>query len=429
MHTEQESTEVKQVPCDEESEKAYLGSVLLDSNCINVDLSPDDFFLDEHQIIFKAMLNLGRGIDQITVAQELSRMGKLAEARGASYLAGLVLETPVPDHYKYYAGIIKNHSLNRQLISAAVKIQNQAMNGDPQKSILEAEKLLTKIRQKQRTPSILNSQDIFNLADKHYGDLRTNKPGLLTGITNLDNKIGGILKGEYIVLIANTSVGKTTLGLQICRHIAVNHQALIFSLEMTPQALTDKNVASLSGVTTDLINLGNYPDSRVDKMYEALAKLAQLNITISTATTTGAMRNVIEHQLLGQGVDFVFIDYFHKIRDEHKDSEYQRLAYISRTLADMTKDYQIPFLVPAQLDRKVSARENKRPLLSDIRDCGKIEEDADAVWGLYRESYFDDLKGKETKSITTELNVLKNRLRGTTGKINLYWNQETESYK
>lgn len=424
--------ENKLPPHDLEAEKAVLGSILIDSDAfLNCDLMPDDFYAEQNKWIFQAILNLyngGSGINQITVAHELSRVQKLDDSGGSAYLSNLIYNTPTSLHAEYYSKIVKKCADNRRLISAAHKIAAIGYkNDDSQSGLMDAQSILLKAGTVK--DELFTFDELAREAVGHYGRLRHNYPGILTGLVKYDELLGGVLPGEYLILAANTSVGKTSLATQISRYIAQTKQVLIVSLEMTRQAIIDKNVAALSGVPSKLINLGNYPPDREERILNATAQLSTLNGTVTTtANTTMKIRNTIERMKLGKGVDFVVIDYIQKIRDRYGKSENDRISFISSELANMAKDYNVAIMALSQLNRLNWGRQDKRPMMSDLRDSGSLEQDADTILMLYRESYISAQTGEKSKDSTTELIVRKNRLRGNLGTICLDWNAYNERY-
>jgi replicative DNA helicase len=417
----------QQVPMSHDAEIAVLGSILLDPECIRtIELEPEDFFEQQHRIIFEAMLSLDPdGINQVTVAEALSRKGRLVEIGGASYLSKILSEVPTSTHAEYYAEIVSRCAFNRRLISQAEKIiQIGYANEKPVDGLVQSQGLLNEISEKLMVNDNGSMRELAKRAADYYGDLRKCRPGILTGLHNLDDKLGGLQDGESTILAANTSVGKTTLALQIAANVAKEHKVIVFSEEMTRQQIINKLVASVSGISTKLINLGNYPDERFDRIHDALSELYDLNLRIEKCGTTGKMRLLIERHK----PELVVIDYLQKLKDRHGKSEYERAGFISGEITSIAKEYDIPIICLSQLHR-TEKREYQRPQLNDLRDSGKIEEDFDMVWGLYRESYKNFVNHQQSDNTITELWILKNRIRGNCGKVILNWDQEHECYK
>jgi replicative DNA helicase len=416
-------TEEMRVPFSAEAEASVIGSILIDSEVLKeIDLAPEDFFT-QCRTIYEVMVSLNGQVDQITVAHELQRTGKLQEIGGASYLSQIISEVPTSMNAEYYAKIVKECAINRRIMSAAHKIIAKATeNGNPAETLAEAQSLISTIELPQS--EIFSANELALKASDHYGSLRTRTPGILTGIKAIDDKLGGLLPGESVCLAANTSVGKTTLALQVARNISKTKKVLIDSEEMTAQSVTDKMVASISGVSTKLINLGNYTDERLGKLLDALDEVHELNLHVTRCGTTSKLRNQIEKYK----PELVIVDYLQKLRDNYGTSDYQRVGFISNELTSMAKEYNIPLIALSQLHRTTGDQKKQRPMLSHLRDSGKLEEDFDMVWALYRESYFDFLEGVQASSLTTELIVLKNRLRGNTGPCYLIWSKENEQY-
>jgi replicative DNA helicase len=415
---------------NQEAEQAVLGSLIIDeSKWYTIDLKPEDFFIDANAKIFKAMVNLNGRLDPITVTQELSRMNLLEEIGGAAYIYNLIAHTPTSENCGYYAGIVKEFALNRKIISAGYRIMALGQTGGkPSESLLKAQQILYSVGKETIQHDTVDITNVAKETADFLGQLRTKPMGLLTGFDRIDEKIGGIQRGEFVIIAGNPSIGKTSLALQIARNMSALYRGLIITLEMTPLALMIKMIASESGISSRVIYAGNYPDYRLDALINALGNITKHNIRINQCNTTIAIRNVVERELNDKGLDFICIDYLQKIRDRHGNNENSRIGFISGELASMTKDYNIPIMCLSQLSRGNLERENKRPQLSDLRDSGSIEQDADMVWSIYRESYFQDKKGGVIENNTTELNIIKNRLRGNTGVTYLKWEKDHERY-
>ena len=417
-------------PHDVEAEEAVIGSLLINADFmaeVSMILRPSDFFITDCEWIFGACKSIYENqgnIDQITVAHELSRRGKLEEIGGTSRLSQLIAQTPSAMFAGDYAKIIRDCSINRNLIMAAGKISALGFeNNNPQKSISEAQSLLQKIEYNQDEPS--SASELSNLAADHYGTLRLVSGGMSTGLASLDNHLGGLLPGESIILCGNTSIGKTSLAIQIARNMSRDRRVFIASEEMTRQDIINKMVAQISGVHSELIALGNYPDDRLDRMVLALGTISTLKFRVARIKTTAMLRSAIDKY----EPEFVIVDYLQKLRDKPNEKEAQRIGFIAHELTGIAKDFKIPLLVLSQLHRDMEEKKNKKPRLSDLRGSGEIEEAFDGVWGLWRESYTAFLNNKEPEGDTTELWVLKNRLRGNRGKVILEWDKNYECYK
>lgn len=419
-------------PHNLEAEESILGSILIDGEQMRrVDLEPSDFLDEGHQAIYQAMINLHKrseGIDQITVAHELHRQSKLENIGGAGYLSYLIRITPTSLHAPYYAKVIKDCSLNRSLIAAAGQIAKVGYeNREPQQSLSDSQAVLNAISQHIPTTQIWTPKDMATQANERYTKLRHTLPGISTGFAEFDKRTGGLFNGDYIVLASRPGVGKTTLALQMAKYIARDHKVLFASLEMLPTAVLDKLVAGLIGKPARLIRRGGYSDELLDEITLSLGKLAESNLYLCRGpATTASLRQLIERMKLSYGLDSAFIDYLQLLRDRYGTSPNERITFISGELANMAKEFNIPLVVLSQLSRAPEGRADKRPLLSDLRESGAIEQDADLILFLYRQSYYE--RGIEPHGAEAELLIDKDRMRGITGRFTLYWDAQGEKY-
>ena len=419
-------------PHDLEAEEALLGSILVDGEQIGrIHLERTDFFGDGHQAIYEAMASLherGEGIDQITVAHELHCQGKLENIGGAGYLSYLISITPTSLHAPYYAKIIRGCAFNRSLIAAAGQIAQIAYeNKDPQESLSNSQSVLSSIGKYIPTSQIWTPNDLAIEASDRYTRLRNTPVGIATGLINFDRHTGGLFSGDYTILASRPGVGKTTLALQIAKYIAQNRNVLFVSLEMLPEAVLDKLVACLVGRPARLIRRGGYTDELLDEITLSLGKLAESNLYLCRGpATTMSLRQLMERMKFSYGLDVAFVDYLQLLRDRYGPNTNERVTFISGELANMAKEFNIPLVVLSQLSRAPEGRADKRPLLSDLRESGAIEQDADLILFLYRESYYE--RGVDPHGAEAELLIDKDRMRGITGKFVLYWDAHEERY-
>ena len=422
----------KSPPNDIAAEESLLGSILIDGEQMSkVELDITDFLDSNHQSIYKAILNLykrGEGIDQITVAHELMNKGDLDKAGGVGYLSHLISITPTSIHAPYYAKVVKDCALNRSLITAGGQIaQLGYTNKDPIGSLSDSQRVLSSISKLMPATELLTPKELADIATVRYGELRDMQPGLLTGFSDFDRRTGGLFKGDYIVLAARPSVGKTTLALQIAENIAVKHNVLFISLEMTTNAISDKRIAWFIETPVGAIRRGNYDEKLLGDIVLSLGRMAEINLYLAHGpATTRSVRQVIERMKLSYGVDAVFIDYLSILRDRYGSNANERVGFISGELANMAKEFDIPIVVLSQLNRSPDARNDKRPQLSDLRESGSIEQDADLILFLYRDSYYN--RNLDPSGVPCELIIAKDRLRGLIGKLELQWDGAREKY-
>jgi len=425
-------SEVKQVPQDLEAEESLLGSILLDDSQLSrINLQPQDFFDESHQVIYQAMLNLYKcsdGIDQITVSHELHNAGKLDLIGGVGYLSHLISTVPTSFHAPYYAKVVKQTSLNRGLIAAAGQIAVIGYeNKEPEQNLSSSQAILSNLSKTIPTMQIWTPKDIASEANERYCKLRDTIPGMATGIKEFDRQTGGLSSGDYVILASRPGVGKSTLALQVATEIAHAHNVLFASLEMLPTAIMDNLVAHLIERPSRVVRRGNYSDELFDKITLAEGELAQSNLYLCRGpATTKSLRQLMERMKLSFGLDIVFVDYLQLIRDRYGNNANERVGFISGELASISKEFDIPLVVLSQLSRAPEARADKHPLLSDLRDSGSIEQDADLILFLTRESYYK--RKMEKHCAETEFIIAKDRMRGLTGTLSLYWDAYKERY-
>jgi len=415
------------VPHSHEAEQAVLGSILIDESCLKgIDLGAEDFFSEEHQQVFEAILALrDQSIDQLSVAHKLNAMGKLESVGGASYLSHLINITPTSLHAGHYAGIVKDCAINRCLISVAKRIEDIGESGvSAEQALRQSYTLISKVSQTFPANDILTPRDMANEADVRYGQLRNIGPGMATGIKQFDKRTAGLFNGDYVILAARPGLGKTTLALQIARNMAKELTVLFLSLEMVKSAVMDKLVASLGGLAMVDVRRGNYSEGLLDKIIGSVGELGELNLYLAQGpAATQDLRRLIERMQMSYGLDAVFVDYLQLLRDRDGSNANERVGFISNELSSISKEFNIPLVVLSQLNRAADGREDKRPHLSDLRESGSIEQDADLILFLYRDSYYKRDAGTEA-----ELIIAKDRLRGTSGKIKLIWEARNENY-
>jgi replicative DNA helicase len=250
--------------------------------------------------------------------------------------------------------------------------------------------------------------------------------GLKTGLANYDDKMGGLLPGEYTIIAGPTTIGKTTFARQWCRNITASHYALWVALEMTPENLMDKDVSALSGVPVRDIVRGRYGEETYAKMGAQFEILRKLKLyTVSGRVTTKDIRNYIRRMLATTGLSVVFIDYIQLLSDKYGENNNARIGFITKELENTCKEFRVPIVGLSQLSRAPDKRPNKRPITGDLRDSGDLEHSADTIVFLYSSGYYDSKKEKSRQ--ISECIIAKNRLRGFTGRLWLRWNPKYET--
>ncbi len=433
-------------PQNLEAEQSVLGSLLLDRDAIIkiADLiASDDFYDERHRIIYLAILALydeRASIDILTVSNKLEEGGNLEKIGGISYLTTLVNAVPSSAHVVHYANIVRRKGTLRRLISSATDIVGLGYQEDLDlESLLDqAEQKLFSVSQKYLKQNFIALGEILHETFDRIDELHREKGklrGVSTGFSDLDNKLGGLQKSDLIILAARPSMGKTSLALDFVRHVAMNeHKAVaIFSLEMSKDQLVDRLLAAEADVdlwkmrTGKLNDLG--PDNDFERIGHALGRLSEAPIFIDDSGSlnimelrTKARRLHSEHEL-----DLIVVDYLQLMQGRNTENRVQEVSEISRSLKILAKELNVPVLALSQLSRAVEQRGgDKKPQLSDLRESGSIEQDADVVAFIYRDEMYHGQDSK--KPHIAEILIRKHR-NGPTGDIELFFDQEKTSFK
>lgn len=425
-------------PSNSEAEEAVIGSLLLDDNLIHsLMLEPEDFYHEVNAMIFKAMVELkgkGTGVNQITVAQQLNETDKLEDVGGAAFLSHLISVCPTPMDCHHYAAIVKKMSTFRMMIVAADKIAKDGY--DASKSIDDvlsrADKSLLELRKDAGTSHIITPDERVRILYDRYEKLYKLEKGVAisTGLIDLDRRLGGgLFPGDLLVIGARPGVGKTTLMECISNHVALNDNVLFCSGEMNIEGLSDRDVAGEIGIGVDEIRMGHYDeDVYQDIIDKGLPHLSKLKVYHMDASRTFQLNTANIYQAayemqVRHGLALVIIDYLGVLTDKYGNNSNERLGFISRNLKQMALTLNLPVFCAHQLSRATESREEKRPQLHDLRDSGNIEQDADVVLFLYRDSYY----GKDDNNIT-EILIAKHR-QGKSGKrVKVLWDDKHGRY-
>jgi len=433
------------LPANLDAEKTILGAILLD-NAAHAEaaehIKPDDFSLDSHRRIFLRMselIDMGRAVDIVTLSNELSRYKEVEAVGGVAYLASLTEGLPRRPVIEDYIHIVKDKSLLRRLMgicSAAIaKAADQSQ--DAIGVLDETESQLLEVSQSGLSLGLQPINDIvrdsFGSIDNlynHRGDIT----GLETGFTDFDRMTSGLQKGELIIIAARPSMGKTALAINIAQNAAVRHKAIvaIFSLEMSKESLLRRMLASQASVDQQKIQKGFFGRAEQEKLQDALSLLVESHIFIddSAASTIAEMRAKARRLKQNSGgLDLIMIDYLQLMSATMPgaskrgfENRVQEVSAISRGLKAMAKELQVPVIALSQLSRSNEKRDDKRPMLSDLRESGSIEQDADVVAFIHREAYYnrkEDLSAEEKAE--AEIIIAKQR-NGPTGIVKMHWN-------
>jgi replicative DNA helicase len=394
--------EEKLPPHDVEAEEAVLGSLLIDPEAmlkIAAGLRAEDFFSETNRVIYDACLSLyqrNEAINQITVAHELMRLDKLEQIGGAAFLSHLISNVPTSLHIEYYGQIVSNTATMRRLITAAKQIEALGYEAGPdiEASLNDAEDVLFKVRARQGSRGLVPIRELLGHYFEETGPATAIKAGeiphVLTGFAAVDDSLGGLQKTDLIILAAKTSLGKTSLALNIARNAAINQKACValFSLEMSRDAIVQRLLASESGVDSKKVRLGHFGERDEIKIMQASGILSEAPIYVDDSPVLRVVdiRSKARRLHFERGIDLVIIDYLQLIQGTGKnENRVQELSAITRALKTLARELNAPVLALSQLSRAIEGRPSHVPQLSDLRESGSIEQDADVVIFIHRE--------------------------------------------
>jgi replicative DNA helicase len=422
-------------PQSVEAEISVLGGLLLDPDSVAhvADiLEPADFYRREHHLIYSAMLNLfnrNEPIDLITLAEELKELGHLESVGGEPYLYELAEAVPTAAHVRYYAKIVKEKALLRQLIGASTEIIESCYQpGQEAEDLLdEAERKIFAIADRQIKEDFVDANTLAKLGMQRLDELATRSDsitGISTGFTDLDQITAGFQRSDFIVVAARPSMGKTALCLNIAHHVAEKERKVVafFSLEMPKEQLVLRMFASSAKVDFHKVRTGMLTDEDYEKIAKTAASLSTTDIYFDDTPALSVMELRAKARRLQaeKRLDMVIIDYLQLMRGRRGNNEasrQQEISEISRGLKALAKELKVPVVAISQLSRAVEGRQDKRPQLSDLRESGAIEQDADLVIFVYRE---DAYKKDTQPSQASETEVIIGKQRnGPMGTIKL----------
>lgn len=426
-----------------DSEKAVLGSVMLRKEAMHeVEdiLTPESFYAEKHKIIFQAMLELSmknEPIDMLSLSAKLSEKKLLEAIGGNQYLAEIVNVVPSSTNIKHYAGIVQKKFILRSLIEAADYVSELAFEEgeDHMDDILDlAEKKIFSVVSSPKNQKFTSLKDALPEAFERLEKLHEHKDqlrGIPTGFKDLDTLLSGLQKSDLIILAARPSMGKTTLALDMARMAAIQHEKSIgiFSLEMSSQQLVDRMLAAESRVNAWNLRTGRLSaDAEFTKLRDSLDKLSKAKIYIDDTPGNSIVRmKAISRRLKAEkGLDLIIVDYLQLMTtSKNYDSMVNQVTEISRSLKSLAKELDVPVVALSQLSRAVESRGGK-PRLSDLRDSGSIEQDADVVMFIHREDKMGQRDESEKTNIA-EILIEKHR-NGPTGKVELYFDEKTTTF-
>ncbi len=427
------------LPSNVDAERATLGSVLLNRDAlaaIAAWLKPEYFYLERHSQIYAAMLacfNNRVPPDTRTVSEELRRRGHLEQVGGVIYLGELVEGVPTSYHVEFYARTVERTAILRRLINTGAQIAALGYNEQIEidETIDKAEALLFDIAQKRTSQDFVH---ISSVVDSYYEQLnylqehRGEVMGVQTGYRDFDQITGGLQRSDLIILAARPGTGKTSFAMSLAYNVAMyySNTVAVFSLEMGREQLVQRLIAMETQIDTHRLRLGQVPDNQLKIVFDAMGRLAQAPIYIEDTPGISIMelRSKARRLQAQHGVSLIIIDYLQLMSGRGKENRVQEVGEISRGLKALARELNVPVIALSQLSRAVEGRQSHIPMLSDLRESGSIEQDADIVMFIYRDELYN--KDSDKKGIA-EIHIAKHR-NGPVGVVNMRFDPATTRF-
>ncbi len=421
------------MPNSLEAEQSVVGSMIMDKEAIVIAIEmllQEDFYYQQNGLLFQAMVelyNAGEPVDIVTLQDKLKAMNVPEEISSLEFVKDLITAVPTSANVKFYAQIVKDKSVLRRLIKVTEEIQNKCYlgQGELEDILADTEKNIFHLLQNRGGGDyvpikevVLNALEKIELASKTQG----NVTGIPTGFIDLDYKTSGLQPSDFILIAARPSMGKTALVLNMAQYIAFheNMSIAIFSLEMSKEQLVNRLFSLESRVDAQILRSGNLNDSDWEKLIEGAGVIGKSKLIIddTPGISISELRSKCRKYKLEQDLKLIIIDYLQLMSGNGKnDSRQQEISDISRSLKGLARELNVPVIALSQLSRAVEQRPDHRPMLSDLRESGAIEQDADVVMFIYRDDYYN--KDSDMKNIA-EVNIAKQR-NGPIGTVNLVW--------
>lgn len=456
----------RQTPSNVEAEQAVLGSILLDGEAItriNSFLQPTDFYLEKHRWMYEAIWDLQEHrepIDFLSVTSALDKLGQLNAVGGAAYITSLLNAVPTAAHVEHYARLVERASVERRLIQASTEIAELAYDGevDLQDKITQAEKKVFDVAQMRESRDMIAIRKAVDSWADRIERLREHEADLMgvgSGFIELDKVLGGLQKSDLIIVAGRPGSGKSSFGLSIAYNVAVksHKRVAIFTLEMSAAQLVERLIAQVADaiaseypgdyerlrLDSQKLRLGDVTDEQYVVLAKAMGELAQAHIYIdeTSLVTPLEIRSKARRLSAEQGgLDLIVVDYLQLMNDRSRsENRVQEMSNISRQLKFLARDLDVPVVALSQLSRAVESRTDKRPLLSDLRESGSIEQDADVVVMIYREKSYYPTKeswersfpNKEYPENVADIIVAKHR-HGPTSEFKMYFDEKRAKF-
>ncbi|MEX1019868.1 MAG: replicative DNA helicase [Litorilinea sp.] len=433
----------RSIPASMEAERAVLGALMIDPDAIikvaNF-LRASDFYRERHAWIYDAMSTLNERhepLDFVTLVEELERRDQLEEIGGPAYISELISGTPTAMYVDYYARIVERTAILRRLIAAAGNIAELAYDEshDVDDVVDRAEQIIFGISESRIHRDLVPIRAIMTDVVDHIDFLTRNKGTLMgvpTGFVMMDKLLGGFQKSDLIILAGRPGMGKTSFELTLAMNAAMRYQSrvAIFSLEMSNEQLVQRLLSMETGIDSHRLRLGDIHDDEWPILMEGANMLSGTPIFIddTPAASVNDVRTKARRLYAEHGLDLILIDYMQLMSGNssgRNDNRQQEISYISRSLKSLARELNVPVIAASQLSRAVESRADKRPMLSDLRESGSIEQDADVVLFIYREDYY--IEDTDRQNIA-DIIVAKHR-HGSTGTVSLFFRKELTQFR
>jgi replicative DNA helicase len=426
-------------PHNLEAEQSVLGSLLIDRDAIirvASFLRAEDFYTGANGLIYQAILDLynrREPTDIVTLSDELQRRTQYDQAGGLSYLSSLLNAVPTAVHVEYYARIVERAATLRRLIGAGTEIVDIGFRDgmDTEEALDAAERAIFAVSQRRQSKDFVSMGEVLDRFFDRIDYLQQNRGevvGVATGFSDLDQLTGGLQRSDLVIVAARPSMGKTSLALGMAYGAAVGHHKTvgIFSLEMSAEQLVQRVLSMETGVDTHRLRLGQIDDNEWDRISRAFGRLSEAPIFVDDSAAASIMdiRSKARRLQAEQGLDMIIVDYLQLMTGRRSENRVQEISEISRGLKGLARELNVPVVAAAQLSRAVESRSDHRPMLSDLRESGSIEQDADVVMFIFREDKYEE--DSEKKGIA-EIIIAKHR-NGPVGSVNLRFFDRTARF-
>ena len=432
------------IPHSNDAEKSVLGSVLISHAAAEQALEAlrsEDFFSVAHRDIFAAMealYNSGKSIDVVTLTDMLDRQGKLDAVGGPAYIGELGIYTPMPSNIEHYIKIVENHSVRRKLINVGSNISKEATESarDSEAIIDEAERQIYNIAMRKTTDSMERIGSIYSRVYNQIGELiqlKGKRTGIPTGLADLDELTSGLQRSDLVVVAGRPSAGKSAFAFGVAAHAAIREKAnvAIFSLEMSKEQIVMRIMSGEAGINMQRIRTGELEAEEILRIADRFNTVGEANIMIddTPGMSVADIRTKSRRLKAMHGLDIIVIDYLQLIQGGGKssDSRVQVVADMTRALKLLARELNVTVILLSQLSREPDKRKDHTPLMSDLRESGSIEQDADVIMMLYRPASYPETQEAADNDNTSYINVAKHR-NGATANLRVMWVPEIAKY-